>query len=53
MTEYYVLLPMFAEDRWPEGIYKDETDARRVASVGDRQLFVRENPDDEWKEIEA
>lgn len=51
-TEYFVRLPMFAEDRWPEGIYKDEDDARRVASVGDRQLYVRHGKDEEWVEID-
>lgn len=52
LTEYFVRLPMFAEDRWPEGIYRDESEARRVASVGNRQLYVRDGPDEEWKEID-
>lgn len=51
-TEYFVRLPMFAEDRWPEGIYKDEDDARRAASVGNRQLYIRHGKDEAWTEID-
>jgi hypothetical protein len=44
---------MFAEDKWPEGIYKDEDDARRVAAGGSgRRLYVRHGKDELFTEVD-